>query len=426
MVNLSPVESGVQEMLDVPSMLEFLEKLVKIPSLGGNETPAQDLVADWMVRNGFEVDVWDLDMEALTAHPSYSAEIDRQEGRGVVGWIGGNRGGPTLVLNGHVDVVPLGDLDAWSFPPWSGEVQNGEVQGRGALDMKGGLVAGLYAAKAVRDSGIDLHGRLMVQSVIGEEDGGVGTLASLLRGHRGDAAIIMEPTALSICPAQAGALNFRLTVRGRSAHGSVRDEGTSALEAFIRVHNALMALEAERNHNCSEPLFEGFERPLPLSVGTIRGGDWASSVPDWVQVEGRYGVGPMETLESAQVQFHQALENLGREDHWLRDHPPEVEWWGGRFNPAMVDVEDPIIKELGQSFRDLGMGEANLEGVPYGSDMRHFVHVGSMPAVLFGPGDIRNAHAVDESVGVRDLETVARTLALTALRFCGHGDERTS
>lgn len=422
---LSPTETLVLDALDTPSMLAFLADFIKIPSLGGEETAAQDFVADWMLQNGFEVDAWDLDLDALQRHPDYSAEVHRREGRGVVGWIDGTGSGKTLILNGHVDVVPLGDPGSWSFPPWSGAVRDGRVLGRGALDMKGGLAAGLFAAKAILDAGVSLRGRLMVQSVIGEEDGGVGTLATLLRGHMGDAAIIMEPTALAVCPAQAGVLNFRITIRGRSAHGCIRNEGVSALELFFRVHEALLALEVRRNHNGIDPLFEGFDLPFPLSVGTIKGGDWASSVPDWVQVEGRYGVRPSETLESAQAEFHEALDHLAVKDPWLRDHPPEVEWWGGRFHPARVEVEDPIVEELGASFRDLDRGDIRLEGVPYGSDMRHLVRVGRIPTVLFGPGDIRRAHAADESVAVDDLETVAKTLALTALRFCGHGYERT-
>jgi acetylornithine deacetylase len=259
--------------------------------------------------------------------------------------------------------------------------------------------------------------------VIGEEDGGIGTLATIQRGYRGDGAIIMEPTGLAICPSQAGALNFRITVRGKAAHGCVREEGVSALEKYQIIHDELMALETRRNHNCSDPLYRDYRVPFPLSVGKIEGGDWASSVPDWVRVEGRYGLAPGEEAEAAQESFSSALAQIGTIDPWLRDHPPELEWWGGRFLPASVPPDDPIVAELQGVLRDLGRGEPVLRGVTFGSDMRLLVREAGTPTVLFGPGDIRHAHAIDESVSIEELEVTAKTLALTALRFCGYDDE---
>jgi acetylornithine deacetylase len=259
--------------------------------------------------------------------------------------------------------------------------------------------------------------------VIGEEDGGVGTLAAIQRGYRADGAVIMEPTGLDICPVQAGALNFRITVRGKAAHGCVRDEGVSALEKFEVLHKALQMLERERNRRCSDPLFSDYGIPFPLSVGVIKGGDWASSVPDWVQVEGRYGVRPDESLEEAKEDFRGALVGLEAADPWFRDHPPELEWWGGRFRPAAVSEGDPIVLGLQDSFQALGMEPRPLKGVTFGSDMRLLVREGGTPTVLFGPGNIRTAHATDEAVSVEDVHLIARILALTALRYCGYEDE---
>jgi acetylornithine deacetylase len=422
-VALTALEERVLNELDIDGMLVFLSELVRIPSLGGEETPAQLKVAGWMRENGMEVDLWELDLEELRADPSYSAEIERDEGLGVVGFLGDDKGGRSLILNGHVDVVPPGPSSTWAFSPWDGGLEGGTIRGRGSLDMKGGLVAGLFAAKAIQDSGVHLSGKLYLQSVIGEEDGGVGTLAAVRRGYRADGAVIMEPTGLSICPAQAGVLNFRLSVSGRSAHGCVRNEGVSALEKFQVVHDALLALEASRNHNCSDALFRKYPLPLPLSVGKIEGGDWASSVPDWIRAEGRYGVGPEEGLEAAQKEFEEVLAGLGSFDPWFEDNPPEVEWWGGRFEPARIDSEGPVVKELQGALRDLGIEEPRLEGVPFGSDMRLLVNEGDTQTVLFGPGDIRQAHAANESVAVEELELTAKTLALMALRFCGLEDE---
>jgi acetylornithine deacetylase len=289
--------------------------------------------------------------------------------------------------------------------------------------MKGGLVAALFAARAIRDAGVRLKGRLILQSVVGEEDGGIGTLAAIQRGYRADAAVIMEPTGFTICPSQAGCLNFRITVKGRAAHGCVREEGVSALEKFQIVHEELLALERRRNHNCKDPMFQGYGKPFSLSVGTIAGGNWPSTVPDWVRVEGRYGVSPDEGEEEARAALQDTLAECSRGDPWLREHPPELEWWGGRFLPARIPPGHPIVKTIQSALLSQGRTEAPVEGVTFGSDMRLLVREADIPTVLFGPGDIRMAHTADESVVIEDLELTARTLALTALRFCGYEDD---
>jgi len=403
-------------------MLRFLSELVRIPSVGGSESPAQIRVAGWLKEEGFEVDLWKLDLQELEKHPAYSAEVEREDGLGVVGRMGEDRGGRSLILNGHVDVVPAGDLSQWSFSPWEGRLEEGRILGRGSLDMKGGLVAGLFAAKAIADSGVRLRAPLFLESVIGEEDGGVGTLGAIQRGYRAEGAVIMEPTGMAICPAQAGALNFRITVRGRAAHGCVREAGVSALERFHTIHEELLALEGRRNHYSIDALFRDYDLPFSLSVGKISGGDWPSSVPDWVRVEGRYGLPPGEDVKTAQEQFRDALGRAGERDPWLKEHPPELEWWGGRFLPAQVPLMHPVVVELQQSIQDLGLGEPMLKGVTFGSDMRLLVREANTPAVLFGPGDIRQAHGIDESVDVVEVKNAARTLALFALRFCGYED----
>lgn len=419
---MTTAELRALDALDVEGMVNLTSELVRIPSVGGEEGTAQDRVADWMREEGLEVDRWRLDLDGLRAHPAFSAEVERASGVGVVGTLGEDEGGRTLIFNGHVDVVPPGDPDQWRFDPWSGEVTETEVRGRGSLDMKGGLSAALFAARAIRDSGVRLTGTLLLESVIGEEDGGTGTLAAIERGYRGDGAVIMEPTNLAVCTAQAGSLNFRITVRGRSAHGCVRDEGVSALEKFLPIHEELLALEARRNHNTRDPLFREYRIPFPLSVGIIRGGDWPSTVPDRVVAEGRYGVAPDEDPEEARAQFVDAVERAVRGDAFLKGNPPEIEWWGGTFHPARVSQEVAVVRELLGASTDLDGRAAPLAGVTFGSDMRLLVREGRTPAVLFGPGDVRRAHAPDESVAIRDLERTARTLILTALRFCGYED----
>jgi acetylornithine deacetylase len=416
---MNAMERQVLDAIDVEAMLSFLCRLIAVPSLDGEETAAQELVAEQMQRSGLTVDLWELDFATLSQHPAYGVEVDRQTGLGLVGALGEDGGGRSLILNGHVDVVPTGDLANWSYPPWQGTLTDRRIYGRGSVDMKGGLCCALFAAKALRDAGVELAGKLLVESVIGEEDGGVGTLATLERGYRADGAVIMEPTELAVVTAQAGALNFRLTVSGKSAHGCVRDEGISAIEKFLPLVAALQQLEHERNRDVVHPLLGQYPLPYPLSIGTVAAGDWPSSVPEQLVCEGRYGVAMGENLTAAQQALEEAVQLAAQADDWLSVHPPEVEWWGGRFESAETPVDHPLVGCIDAAVRDLTVTEPAIKGVTYGADMRLLVNEGQIPTVMFGPGDVRVSHGPDEFVPIDDLLLTVRSLALIALRFCG-------
>ncbi len=265
---LTATEARVAQAVDADALVAAARRLVRIPSWDGKETPAQEAMIELMGAAGLEVDAWDIDLAALAEHPHYAAEIDRAEALGVVGTLPGRGDGRSLILNGHVDVVPPGEEGAWRHPPFDAVVEGGRLYGRGSLDMKGALVAGLHALAAVRAAGVRLAGDVHLMSVIGEEDGGTGTLASVLRGYRADGAVVMEPTDLTVAPAQAGVLNFRIRVPGLAAHGAVREEGVSALEKLFPVHAALRALEEERNRT---PGGRSALRGLPASVPDLRG-----------------------------------------------------------------------------------------------------------------------------------------------------------
>ncbi len=433
-MSLSAAERRAVSALDADGLVALLRELIAIPSLDGSETAAQRRVAGWLQAQRLEADVWPIDLEALGRHPDWCHEVARDEALGVVGWFGdpaagGADRGRDLLLNGHIDVVPPGDEDAWSSPPFEAAVRGGKVYGRGAVDMKGGLCCALYALKAIRDVGLTLRGRVSVASVVGEEDGGTGTLATILRGHTADGAIVVEPTGLSVVPAQAGSLLFRLTVRGRAAHACVREEGVSAIETFLPLFGALRALEAQRcgvnpgpaavAGDPASPLFSSHRLPWPIEVGMLRAGDWASNVPATLVAEGRYGVAVGEEPAAARRAFEEAIARAAAADPWLAAHPPEVEWWGGRFDPAVTQPADPVVRTLSAAAEDVRGTAPGLTGATYGADMRLLVNVGGIPTVLYGPGDVRVAHMPDEHIALADLRAAAEVLIVTALRYCG-------
>jgi acetylornithine deacetylase len=267
---------------------------------------------------------------------------------------------------------------------------------------------------------VRLKGRLLVESVIGEEDGGVGTLAAVLRGYTANGAIVAEPTELIVAPAQAGAFNFRVTIPGEAAHGCVREEGISPIEKFVPIHQALMELEQERNERHQDSLYARYKLPNALCIGNVRAGTWASSVAESLVFEGRYGIAVGEDQAAARRAFEEAVAEAAQADPWLRDHPPVVEWWGGQYYPATTPLDHPLVQTIVGAFEKVTGSAARLEGMTYGADMGLLVNVGGTPTVLFGPGDVRVAHRPDEYVPVQGLETAVRTLALTALHFCGY------
>lgn len=417
---LTEAESRVADSVDRASLTDAIQRLVRIESWGGNETPAQELMSELMSDAGLDLDVWEIDLAEVQAHPHCSWEIERGRALGVVGSLPGRGDGRSLILNGHVDVVPSGEAGLWTHPAFAAVVRDGRIYGRGALDMKGPLLAGLFALRAIRDAGVVLNGTVHLQSVVGEEDGGLGTLAAVLRGYTADGAVVMEPTGLTVVPVQAGCLNFRVRVPGLAAHGAMREEGVSAFEKLFDVYRAIQELEARRNQRLAgDPLFARYAIPFPISIGTIAGGDWASSVPDHVSVEGRLGVAPGERFESARAELEEAVSDAAARDEWLREHPPTVEWWGGRFLPSQTPIDHPLTASLQAAVLDV-LGRATaVEGVPFGADAGLLSAVAKTPAVLFGAGDIRNAHRPDEYVDIAELVQMARVLAVATMRFCG-------
>ncbi|WP_308297083.1 MULTISPECIES: ArgE/DapE family deacylase [unclassified Streptomyces] len=421
---LSDVEGAVLAEIDEAGIGRMLLELISVPSVTGSaaESELQHLLARRLERLGLDVDLWSMDLDELRAHPGFpGAEAEREEAWGLVGVTPDGGDGPTFVLQGHVDVVPPGDPASWPGDPFVPRVSGDVVHGRGACDMKAGLVAHLAALAAIRAAGVRLRGRVGVHFVVGEEDGGLGAFGTLRRGHRGDVCVITEPTGGALVTANAGALTFRITVPGKAAHGSARDQGVSAIDAYVPLHRALSRLEAERNRD-PHPLMAGHPIPYALSVGTLRAGDWASSVPDLLVAEGRLGVRLGEDPGEARAAFERCVARACAEDPWLRAHPATVTWPGGQFASGRLPEGHPLPGVIREAYGDVtGAGAGGRlpeQGAPYGSDLRLYTGAG-IATLQFGPGDIRVAHSARERVAVAEVVDVARTLAVTVLRTLG-------
>lgn len=401
-------------------MIAFLRDMVRIPSITGAEEAVQDRVEAEMRSLGLEIDRWEPDSAEMAVHALHIGDIASFAGRpNVVGICRGTGGGKSLILNAHIDVVDAGEPDRWTYPPFSAEIVDGKLYGRGSCDMKAGLAANLYALAALRDIGADLKGDVLVESVISEEDGGAGTMATLVRGHIADGAIITEPTGCTVITAHGGSLVFRLHVTGKSAHGAVRDEGVSAIEKFAVLHRALLDFEARRNADIDHPLYAGIANKIPISIGVVHAGTWPSSVAESLIAEGRAGLVPGEDLEAFCTAFVEVVQQAAANDPWLRDHPPTVEWFSGQFAPSEVPSDSPIATLVLDAHRRSTGRDTGVFAATYGADMRHFVNHAGIPCVMYGAGDVKVAHYTDEYVPVADVLTVAKTIALATASWCG-------
>ena len=407
----------MDNLIDVDLVRRDLAQLVRYASVGGSESEVavQRWCAATLQGLGLDVDLWRLDLDTLRADPDYPGEeVDREEAWGCVGvsdGAGSNGGTPALILNGHVDVVPPGEHGWWTgADPWDLHEIDDHWYGRGVCDMKGGVVAILAAVRAVGDR---LDRPFAVHTVIGEEDGGIGTFGTLRRGHTGDACLIAEPTAGQIVAANAGALTFRLELRGLATHGSLAGLGVSAVDLLESVRASLRRLDQKRNAAPPPPFGA---RPFPISTGIVNAGDWASTVPDYLVAEGRYGVKPGESFADAMAEFEQAVHEA--DDPWLREHPVEVSWPGGRFAAGALPDRHRFGDEVVAAVEAAGGDRPALVGAPYGSDLRQYAAVG-IPTVQFGPGSIQDGHAVDEHVSIDEVVRCAETYAKLLVSRCG-------
>lgn len=406
-------------------MRAFVERILRWETTGGNEERAQRWIETELDRLGFETVRWRADPNRLADHPEFpDAETlaqmgvaDRPNVAGVLEF-GEPDQGPTLVLNGHIDVVPA-EPDHWTGDPFEPQWEGDSLTARGAADMKSQLAACVFAAAALQESTAGLDGRLVVESVVGEEEGGIGAAAAALDNpypFDRDAAIITEPTDMRIVTATEGCLMKRLTITGKPAHAARKWRGESVIPHFERIHHAFESLEAERGRRVNHPLYERFDNPWPIVIGRVEAGNWASNVPGSLTAEMRLGVAPGETLDAVEREFHDRLDSVIEENQWLAGHPPRFERFSIQFGSAEIDPEEPIVTAIQGALSDAGIQSTDPHGETYGADARLYIDAG-IPTVVFGPGRIEEAHFPDETIHWPDVVAAAEILKTTAERF---------
>jgi acetylornithine deacetylase len=419
---MNEVERSVLQWIEQhkDKLLTQLQRLVSVPSVVGSEGACQQVVAEWMKGCCDSVDVWEPDAVWLEQHPAYFLRGTDFRGRpNVVGVVKGRGGGRSIILNAHVDVVDPGPAEAWKYDPWSGAIADGRLYGRGSADDKASLAALIFVAQCFRSLQVSLRGDVFLESVVDEEWGGGGTLATIQRGYRADAAIVFEPSDLDICPASRGGQAFRVTVPGKGAHPIRSYEGVSALEKALPILMALKDLERVRQQRLQTRLFERYPVFAPIVIGKISADRIPSKVPETCVFEGLMGYGPEEPYGEARRELEGCVARVASGDPWLQEHPPRVEWLALNKEGAQIPTEHPLVRLISGSFTDVMERPPTIAGFPAGCDLPYFNRHAGIPSLVFGPGNCTIAHSSNEHVAIDEVVSAAKILAVTILRWCG-------
>ena len=402
-------------------IVEFLRKLISCPSVTGNETEIQHFIVDKLEKMGISSDVWVPDKEELKNHPAYApSETDYANRPNVVGIYKGTGGGRSLLLNGHVDVIPSGPVDSWEHQPWAGDIEGNRLYGRGASDMKSGLATMTMALDILLNLGIKLKGDVILEYVMDEELTGNGTLACVVRGYTADAGICCETSSLHVQPACIGRIWFDILVRGKPAGIQRKWEGVNAIEKGYAVVQAVSNLESIRINKLKHPLYPDIRSTLPCMVGVFQAGSYSSAFPDTCLLKGSIATLPGEDTNEVKKSFTDHIMTFSKTDSWLKDNPPEVKFVGYCGEPAEIPPDHPIVKMVSQKFAFVCGQEPQITGRQGAADTRYLIKYANTPTVIFGPGLTEQMHANNEWVDIDNLITATQTVALTILEWCGY------
>jgi acetylornithine deacetylase len=399
--------------------LSFLADLVRMPSLRCAEAPAQDFMAAEMRRRGLSVDRWKIEVDDLRELPGFSpVTVSYDNAFNVVGTHRPRTpAGRSLILNGHIDVVPTGPADMWTHPPFEPVVKDGWMHGRGAGDMKAGLVANLFALDALAAAGVAPAADVHLQSVVEEECTGNGALACLQRGYRAQAAIIPEPMGECLLTAQVGVMWFQVKVRGRPTHVAYAGTGSNAIEASWPLVHALHALEHEWNMR-GHPAFAGHAHPINFVLSRIEGGDWTSSVPAWCTFDMRIGMFPGMDLEEVRGEIESTIARASKGDPFLAANPPEVVYHGFQAVGYELPAGTEAQAMLARCHERVAGAPLQAISSTATTDARVLGVYGGITTMVYGPHS-ESIHGFDERVDIESIRRVTKTIALFMAEWCG-------
>ncbi len=411
--------------------IEFLRTLVKTDTTGchgtgrygdagcGKEAAGQGIVREFLEAIGCDTESFEPDNDRMARYPDLNAGGDYTGRPNVVATLHGSGGGRSLILNGHIDTMPVTDRESWTFDPFGADVSGGRLYGRGATDMKGGLAAGMCALKAVRQCGLTLRGDVILQSVVDEEGGGNGTLACVERGCAADGAIVLEPTDLDVVIAGMGWVFYEIEVEGFATHAGSKWKGVNAIEKTLRIVDELRELERMWLMTHKHPYLPG----PTVNIGKVCGGESASTVPGRCVVTVGVHYQPSQSDErgywsTVESEVLAAVRAAATSDSWMREHEPRVTRIQ-QGTPHEIAADHPLVDTLVRASSRVSARAPEVGGVGYGCDARLLSNLARIPTIVFGPGEPVQAHRRDESIDLEDYVSAVKILALAIVEWCG-------
>lgn len=398
--------SSVREDITAHSqrMLALLQESLRCRSVSGSEALFVTMLADWARGHGFSVDQWVADEQELIRQfgplPRHLPLANRPT---LHIRLPGNPQKQSLLFNAHSDVVGVLDESQWRHDPWAGIIEAGRIYGRGACDVKGPIISALWAMLVLKQIPADQRGDVALELVPGEEDCvGLGTLSSIARGYTADAALVLEPTEGFPRCASRGGCRFEITAHGRAVHGTMKWKGVDSIAITQKILTALKNIEQRWNDRSADALFESYPIARPITVDRIEGGGWQGMICDRCVCAGYLELLPADDLshakEGLKAELHRALEMAG-EDSGRMEIGFGEEYQGYTTAPDRLfcQMAEECVGQTWDGWRGFNSGceagvRANLLGTP---------------TIVWGPGSLEQAHAVDEWISFRDIELAA-------------------
>lgn len=396
-------------------MQSKLADFMSIPSVLGAEKEAMVFVEH--VLRGLELDVDSVPMSASVLrrhHLASSFDWDVTDKRAIVGhWQPTSPRGRSLVLSGHVDVLPPPSPSLWPIPPYQPVVDPEKITGWGGL--KAGLIAMLGALRALRAAGLVPGGVVRVQAVPEEETGGNGALAAALSLPPLDAALVAGAASRNIATAQFGVAWLRVHVEVPPGHAStVGDDGSAIVKAMMiveRLRKFADQLAAEL-----PPAYAAIPNAIGFNMGVIQGGTAPSLSAGECTVRCRIGVFPGISVHDLLQRAQEAVADFAAQDATLAAHPPTVVLDGFAAEPYELEPDSEFVATLAQAHRRAA-GEPSYVTSTTATDTRIFTGLG-IPAICVGPA-VENLHGVQETVRSDELIQSAKVVAMLITEWCG-------
>lgn len=425
---LNDVENKIIAACDkvFPEVIDFTKEMVKQYAVLNQEMGVLDTVERQLKSLNLPTKRVPIDSKHLSTNPLFApVEWDYDKKYNLVSALNQNEDagsesnaeGKTLVFNGHLDVVPATPESMWTRPPNQPWEKDGWLYGRGAGDMQAGVAAMIYAVHAISHAGYSIRSPLTIQAVVEEECTGNGALACLDRGYGGDFVLIPEPFGAQIYAGQIGVLWFKVSVEGVPAHVLDTSAGDDAIYRLQQIIPFLKALEDELNekHRCGP--YKDMAHPFNLNIGNIRGGNWASSVPSFAEMEGRIGFPPGMSVNTIMQMVSDRLEQAYNSTSLCKGKRPKLRFHGFRSEGHMVDIAHSGIQMLSGCHKTLTNSDPETFYATCTTDLRAFHFYSKTAGTCYGPV-AKNIHGVDECVNIESIRHVLKTYALFIARWC--------